>query len=119
MRRGLSTGVPFVLVALCLLVGSGFAASNNLGASRAGDGTGVISGYTVSNITWTMEPANPANMILVRFSLDRTATQVFARFGATAAWRPCFVLTGTNAFCVLVPTVPIDSIGTLEVASAA
>jgi hypothetical protein len=119
VRRGLSTGVPFVLVALCLLVGSGFAASNNLGASRAGDGTGVISGYTVSNITWTMEPANPANMILVRFSLDRTATQVFARFGTTTAWRPCFVLTGTNAFCVLVPTVPIDSIGTLEVASAA
>jgi hypothetical protein len=119
VRRGLSTGVFLVLVVLSLLMGTAFAASNNLGASRAGDGTGPVSGYTVSNITWTMEPANPANMILVRFTLDRPATQVFARFNAAGAWRSCVVVAGTNALCVLLPTVPIASIGQLDVASAA
>jgi hypothetical protein len=118
VRRGLSTGIPLVLVVLFLLVGTAFAASNNLGASRAGDGTGVVSGYTVSGITWTMDPANPATMILVRFTLDRPATQVYARFSATDPWRTCFVLGGTNAFCVLVPTVPIASLGRLDVAAA-
>ncbi len=118
MRRGLSTGAPLALVVLLLLVGTAFAASNSLGASRAGDGTGPVSGYAVSNVRWTMEPSNPANMILVRFGLDRPANQVFVRFNSTDAWRPCFILAGTTAFCVLIPTVPIASIDELEVASA-
>ena len=118
MRRGLSTGAPLVLVVLLLLVGTAVAASNSLGASRAGDGTGVVSGYTISGVRWTMEPSNPANMILVRFDLDRPANEVYVRFNPTDTWRPCFVLAGTTAFCVLIPTVPIASIDSLEVASA-
>jgi hypothetical protein len=119
VRRGLSTSAPLALVVLLLLAGTAFAASNSLGASRAGDGTGVVSGFTISGIQWTMEPSNPANMILVRFGLDRPATQVFVRFSPTDTWRPCFILAGTTAFCVLIPTVPIASIASLEVASAA
>ena len=119
MRRGLSTGAPLVLVVLLLLVGTAVAASNSVGASRAGAGRGVISGYAISDVRWTMEPADPANMILVRFTLDRPANQVLVRFSPTAAWRSCFILAGTSAFCVLVPTVPITSIAALEVASAA
>jgi hypothetical protein len=119
VRRGLSTSAPLVLVVLLLLVGTAFAASNSVGASRAGNGRGAISGYVISDVRWTMEPANPANMILVRFTLDRPANQVLVRFSPSAAWRSCFILAGTTAFCVLIPTVPIASIASLEVASAA
>lgn len=59
--------------------GFAFMASNSVPLSRAGDGTGVISGYNVSNIHYTTlgdwQPGNGNNHIsAVSFALDHAAT---------------------------------------------
>ena len=48
----------------------GFAASNTVPASKAGDGTGAVSGYTITNISYTLNATNSDNIDLVEFDLD-------------------------------------------------
>ena len=49
---------------------SAFAATNTVPATKAGDGAGVISGYTVTNVKYTLNGTNPRNIDDVRFDLN-------------------------------------------------
>jgi hypothetical protein len=55
-----------------------FAASNTFSdpTNSAGDGADTISGYTVSNVAYTLDTSNPANVTFVDFDLDADATTV-------------------------------------------
>ena len=55
-----------------------FAASNTFSdaTNSAGDGVDTISGYVVSNVEYTLDTANPANVTQVEFDLDAPATTV-------------------------------------------
>lgn len=46
-----------------------FTAANTVPASTAGEGTGAISGYTISGIDYTLNGANPSNIDAVGFTL--------------------------------------------------
>jgi len=46
-----------------------FTASNTVPSSSAGEGSGLITGFTVSNIHYTLNAANPAGITGVSFSL--------------------------------------------------
>ncbi len=48
----------------------GFAASNTVPASKAGDGTGAVSGYIITNITYTLDATDSDEIDLVEFDLD-------------------------------------------------
>jgi hypothetical protein len=50
-----------------------FTASNTVPGSKAGKGEGVISGYTVSNVAYTLATSNPANIDSVAFTLSGAA----------------------------------------------
>lgn len=59
-------------VALALIIGStayGFAASNTVPNTNAGDGSGTISGYTASNVVYVLETADPTKLDTVTFTL--------------------------------------------------
>lgn len=62
--------------------GFAFLASNNVGASSAGNGDASISGYTVSDISYTHIPddRSPGYAVIssVTFTLDKAASQVTA-----------------------------------------
>lgn len=61
-----------VAVALALIMGSvayGFAASNTVPDTNAGDGTSTVSGYTVTNVTYLLETADPTMLDTVTFTL--------------------------------------------------
>jgi hypothetical protein len=49
---------------------SAFAAANTVPATKAGDGAGVISGYTVTNVKYTLNGTNPRNIDDVKFDLE-------------------------------------------------
>jgi hypothetical protein len=49
---------------------SAFAAANTVPPTKAGDGAGAITGYTVTNVKYTLNGANPRNIDDVRFDLD-------------------------------------------------
>lgn len=60
-----------LLIVLVLSMGIyAFAAANTVPASSAGDGTGAISGYTVSAIHYVLNATNPGNIDSVTFTLS-------------------------------------------------
>lgn len=60
----------FVLVLILAGATYAFAAANTVPASKAGDGSGAISGYTVSSIHYNLNATNPATIDTVTFNLD-------------------------------------------------
>ena len=58
------------IIAVVALAGFGFAASNTVPGSKAGDGAGAITGYVVSTVHYNLNAANPRNIDSVTFALD-------------------------------------------------
>jgi len=66
----------------------GFAAANTVPASHAGDGNGAITGYAVSNISYTLDSGDPSTIDSVDFTLaptDATSVQIYL----DGAWYTC------------------------------
>jgi hypothetical protein len=86
MRKPSFFGFPKVLavvIAAMTLSGGAYAftASNTVSGSPAGMGeSSAVSGYTASNVAWTPDSSNPANISGVSFSLSTVtaATVVYA-----------------------------------------
>lgn len=81
-----------------------FAASNTVPTSAAGEGASSISGYTISNIDYTLNSSNPANIDQVEFDLN-TAPPVTADVKAklvasSTTWYGCTISSGTHATCL-------------------
>lgn len=67
-------GVAFVIGALIVSVAAyGFAASNTVPETGAGDGQGQISGYTIENVSYQLNDTNPAEIDAVSFDLSASA----------------------------------------------
>jgi len=58
------------IIATLAVASLGFAASNTVPASKAGDGSGAISGYTVSAVHYNLNSTDPASIDAVTFTLD-------------------------------------------------
>ncbi|MCC7087845.1 MAG: hypothetical protein M9925_04950 [Chloroflexi bacterium] len=89
------------LAAIAVLAASslGFAASNTVGASQAGDGTGTISGYNIDRVRYRLRPANPGILNAVVFRLDAPAQTVRAQLWPGGPWLSCRNTTGRNWRC--------------------
>ncbi len=90
-----------VLVVVILAVSAyAFAASNTVPATKAGDGSGAISGYTVSAVAYNLNATDPSALDSVDFTLDAAATQVTIKLvAAGSTWYDCSVVTGNNWTC--------------------
>ncbi len=80
MRKPMGVGV--VILAAAAAVGAyAFTASNTIAdAGSAGIGQQTISGYTVTNVSYTQNSADPSKWSAVDFTLDKLATQVQVKF---------------------------------------
>ena len=77
-----------------------FTASNTVPASRAGDGSGAISGYTVSNVAYTLNATNPSNLDSVAFTLDAAASVAKIKLvAAGSTWYSCTNPSANNWTC--------------------
>ncbi len=65
--------VGIVLIVLLMVVAGAFAAANVVPESGAGDGTGAISGYTVTNVNYTLGSSDPYYVTDVDFDVNATA----------------------------------------------
>jgi len=91
--------VAFFLVAGFLSAIYGLTAANTVPASKAGDGQGVVSGYTVSAIDYTLDD-NPINIDKVQFSLDSVPTATSQiRAQADGMWSPLCTWALTAVTC--------------------
>jgi hypothetical protein len=88
-----------VVVILALGVACGvyaYAATNTVPTSNAGSGSGTISGYTVSNIAYTLNSTTPTNLDQVAFSITpTTTTTVKAQLASGGSWYSCTNTAGS------------------------
>lgn len=86
--------VAALLVAGVLTAGAGLTAANTVPDSRAGDGSGTISGYTVSNIDYTVLASDPTLMDQVTFDLDADPGATGeVKVNTDGAWHDCTYVT--------------------------
>jgi hypothetical protein len=113
-----SSKLFIVVLVVLVLATSAFAATNTVPASRAGEGSGAISGYAVSNIVYTFDTANPSNLTSVAFDLDNPATTVKVSATAAGTLQNCTSATPfTHWTCTLTGTT-VTSASTLRVVAS-
>ncbi len=99
--------VVFVLAAIAYA----FAAANVVPETGAGDGAGTISGYTVTNVTYTTNAADPTKLDTVTFNINPTAgagvpIDVDVQLTAAGPWFTCVVGVSPSWSCNLTGTGP-------------
>jgi hypothetical protein len=88
--RAIKISLIIIVMLATAGIASALAAANTVPPTSAGDGSGVISGYTVSNIDYNLNAANPANIDSVEFDLNATAGTVTIKLvAAGSTWYSC------------------------------
>ena len=91
--------IAALIAAVCVAVGVyAFTASNTVPGTSAGAGSGAISGYTVSNVAYTLG-ATPTDLAAVTFTLDKAAGTVKAQVQSGGQWYGCTNAGGNNWSC--------------------
>lgn len=107
-----------VLVVIVLGVSAyAFAAANTVPDTKAGAGSGVVSGYTVSSVVYNLNATDPTKLDSVNFSLDAAAVNVKIKLvAAGSTWYSCTVVTGNNWTCdTTSPAADVASMDQLNV----
>ncbi|MDT7943343.1 MAG: hypothetical protein RQ985_02190 [Dehalococcoidia bacterium] len=93
-------GAVLLLAVAVMAAAYGFAATNTVPDTRAGDGAGTISGYTVSNVAYTLNASNPQQLDRVEFDLDAAAGTVKVRLQTPGGtWYSCTNTSGNHWSC--------------------
>jgi hypothetical protein len=85
----------------------GFAAANTVPESGAGDGQNTISGYDITNVTYTLNSTTPSNLATVAFDIAPTAgasapsTVKVKLVSASSTWFACSNTATTNWSCTI------------------
>ncbi|MGD8603397.1 MAG: hypothetical protein PVF49_02375 [Anaerolineales bacterium] len=83
----------FGIVILALILAAtmyGFADSNTVPATYAGDGDNTISGYVVTNVAFSIYGDNdPTDIEGISFDLDANASSVYVSFDNGTTWNDC------------------------------
>jgi hypothetical protein len=94
--------VLFVVVAVIAIsiTTYAFAAANTVPDTKAGDGLGTVSGYTVTSVAYTLNGADPSTLDSVAFDVGAAAITVEVQLVATTgSWYACALDTGTVWSC--------------------
>lgn len=113
--------IKTLIVVIAVMAFAGFsyayAAANTVPPTKAGDGAGVITGYDVSAVNYTLNTTNPSNIDSVAFTLDAPATSVRIRLVSTGStWFSCtgttnIVCTTTGATVLAADSLQVVAVG--------
>ena len=112
------------LLAVLLILSAvayGFAAANTVPVSGAGDGSGAISGYTVSGITYTLNGTDPTKLDKVVFTLAPAVVgapapvTVKIRLDSSANWYGCTMATNIATCNTVTPQATVLGATNLQV----
>lgn len=109
-----SLGVTGLL--LSLGVGAyAFTATNTVPTSKAGDGSGTISGYTLSAIHYGLNATTPTNVDSVSFTVDTApASGSTMKVQINSSWYTCTNVTTTVTCTTTSPQLTVANSATLE-----
>lgn len=90
----------FGMIVLALILAAsvyGFANSNTVPGTYAGDGNNTISGYTVTNVAYSVYgDSDPTDIDGISFDLDANAGSVYVSFDNGTTWHDCSPGTPTT-----------------------
>ncbi len=95
-----------------------FTAANTVPNSNAGSGSGTISGYTVSNVSYTLNAANPQNVDQVAFTIAPTTGTVKAQLVSGGSWYACTNSSGSVTCATTSPQATAAGVNQLTVVAA-
>jgi hypothetical protein len=105
MTRRYKTARFFVAAMFLILLGIvtyAFTAANTVPATKAGDGSGAITGFVITNVSYTLNGTDPSMIDAVTFDLDSVPTAgstIKIQLDSVAAdWYDC-TNTGVNVTC--------------------
>jgi hypothetical protein len=114
-RRGRAVG-PLIAAAALAVTVYAIAASNTVPATRAGDGSQAISGYTISSVAYGLNSSNPANIDSVTFTIAPTsATTVKTSLNGGTTWYSCTNSSGSVSCTTTSPQATVAGATTLQV----
>lgn len=110
--------VVFTIIAISIAAYA-FAASNTVPATKAGDGTGAVTGYTVTSVVYVLNATDPNTLDSVSFDLGAAAAtgKVKAQLVSSGTWYTCTLDTGTVWECDTTG-LAVSSIDQLRVVAA-
>ena len=98
---------------------SALTAGNTVPDSRAGDGSGAVSGYVVTNVDYGLNATNPQNIDEVTFTLDATpaaGSDIKVRLVSTSSnWYDCTTVAADATCATTSPTVAVADADELRV----
>lgn len=99
--------------------GFAFTAANTVPATKAGDGSGAVTGYVVSTVDYGLNVTNPSNIDSVTFNLDSTPTAlstIKTKLGAN--WYTCTNLAAVVTCPTVSPQATVALLTALQVVVA-
>lgn len=109
-----------VVVAGALGIGGfAFTASNTVPASKAGDGTGAVTGYVISSVHYGLNATDPTLTDSVTFNLDSTpAAGSTIKTKVGGSWYTCTNSAAAVTCATTSPQATVQPITTLQVVVA-
>ncbi len=98
-----------------------FTAANTVPTSHAGDGSGTVSGYTVSAIHYNLNTTTPANIDSVTFTLDLApvaGSTLRAQLSPAGSWYSCTNVATAVTCSTLAPLQTVLAATSLRVVVA-
>jgi hypothetical protein len=96
---GAGRWIAVLALAIGLVVGTyAFTAANTVPPTKAGDGSGAITGYTVSNVHYTLSGTDFSNIDTVAFTVDTappSGSTMKAQLVSGGSWYSCTNSTTT------------------------
>ena len=100
----------------------GLTASNLVGSSKAGDGSGVISGYDISSVHYGLNSTDASKIDSVTFTLDTApaaGSTIKIQLSSTGSWFSCTnVLAGVTCATTALPQPSVAAATSLRVVVA-
>lgn len=110
-----------LIAALAAAVGAAsyaFTATNTVPDTHAGVGSGTISGFTITNVAYTMNAADGDKLDQVAFTIDSNTANVKIRLTAAGTWYACTNSSGSVTCDTTSPQATVTAADELTVAAA-
>ena len=109
----------FVVAGAIGLGGLAFTASNTVPASKAGDGSGAVTGYVVSSVHYGLNGTDPTKADSITFDLDSTPIAgAIIKTKAGGNWYTCTHTAAAVSCATTSPQATVQPISTLQVVVA-
>jgi hypothetical protein len=95
-----------------------FTAANTVPDTEAGAGAGAISGYTISNVSYTLDSTTPTELDAVSFDVSGNADPNTVKVqldSSGGTWYDCTAGTSPSWSCTITDTLLVENMDTLNV----